>query len=131
MNEPGNTERDDGELAKRARHLFDHSVQALDAGTQSRLNRGRQRALEQAKGGGAHAAWLRWTPVAIGAVAAAAVVIVWRPGERVDELPRTSAPDLELLLAEEELEMLKDLDFYRWMALDAAADEPAQDDHVG
>jgi hypothetical protein len=131
MNEPENTERDDGELAKRARHLFDQSVQALDAGTQSRLNRSRQRALEQAKGRGAHAAWLRWTPVAVGAVAAAAVVIVWRPGESVDELPRTSAPDLELLLAEEELEMLEDLDFYRWMALDAAADEAVPDDHVG
>jgi hypothetical protein len=130
MKEPDNTERD-GELAKRARQLFDESVQGLDAETLSRLNRGRQRALAGAKGGGAQAAWLRWTPVAAGAVAAAAVVIVWNPGNGVDELPRTEASDLELLLAEEELEMLEDLDFYRWMALDETAEDTGQDDHVG
>jgi hypothetical protein len=131
MKEPDKTERDDSELAKRARQLFDESVQVLDAETLSRLNRSRQRALAEAKGGGAHARWLRWAPAAAGAVAAAAVVIVWNPGSGVDGLPRTTPSDLELLLAEEELEMLEDLDFYRWMALDAAAEDPGQDDHVG
>lgn len=131
MNEPDNTEPDDGALARHARQLFDESVQELDAETQSRLNRSRHRALEEARGGGAHAGWLRWTPVAVGAVAAVVAVIVWSPGDRVDELPRTVATDLELLLDEEELEMLEDLDFYRWMALDATAEDAAQDDHVG
>jgi hypothetical protein len=131
MKEPDNTERDDGELAKRARQLFDESVQELDAETLSRLNRSRQRALAHAKGSGAQAAWLRWTPVAAAAVAAAAVVIVLNPGNGVDELPRTTASDLELLLAEEELEMLEDLEFYRWMALEETAEATGQDDHVG
>jgi hypothetical protein len=131
MNEPDNTEPDDSALAKHARELFDESVQELDGETQSRLTRGRHRALEQARGGVAHAGWLRWSPVAVAAVAATAVLIVWSPDDRVDELPRTVATDLELLLDEEELEMLEDLDVYRWMALDATAEDAAQDDHVG
>jgi hypothetical protein len=131
MKDRDKTERDDGELARRARQLFDQSVQELDAETLSRLNRSRQRALAEVKDGGAHAAWLRWTPVAAAAAAAVAVVIVWNPGDGVDEVPRTAASDLELLLAEDELEMLEDLDFYRWMALDETAEEPGQDDHVG
>jgi hypothetical protein len=131
MKEPDKTERDDSELARRARQLFDESVQELDAETLSRLNRSRQHALAAVKDGDAHAAWLRWAPVAASAVAAVAVVIVWNPGNGVDELPRTTTSDLELLLAEDELEMLEDLDFYRWMVLDETADEPGQDDHVG
>jgi hypothetical protein len=131
MKEPDKTERDDGELARRARQLFDQSVQELDAETLSRLNRGRQRALAEVKHGGTPAAWLRWTPVAVAAAAAVAVVIVWNPGNGVDDLPRTADSDLELLLAEDELEMLEDLEFYRWMALDETAEEPGQGDHVG
>jgi hypothetical protein len=124
-------QNDDGRLAERARQLFDESVQKLDAETLSRLNRGRQHALAEASRGGAGVVWHRWAPVAAAVTAAAAIFIVWGPGNGVDELPPALGSDVEILLAEEELELLEDLEFYRWMALDETVDEPGPDDHVG
>ena len=132
MNEPDKTNgksEEDGRLAERARQLFDESVLELDAGTQSRLNRSRQRALAESKSRGTDVRWLRFTSAA--AVAAAAAVVVWRAGDGVDVLAPDAASDFELLLAGEDLEMLEDLEFYRWIALDEPAEEPGPDDHVG
>jgi hypothetical protein len=120
---------DDAELTKRASQLFDESVRELDAGTLSRLNRSRQRALAGAKRGGLE--WPVAAPVAAVAAAAAVAVIVWSLGSGIDDLPPETAADFEMLLAGEDLEMLEDLDFYRWLALDETAQENGADDHVG
>jgi hypothetical protein len=125
MNEPGKTDDkdDDGRVPERAKALFDESVRELDAETLSRLNRSRQTALAELKAGGAGLSWLRWTPVGAAAVAAVAAVVVWRAGD-LEQLPPDTAADFEMLLAGEELELLEDLEFYRWLALD----ETAKDD---
>jgi hypothetical protein len=70
-------------------------------------------------------------PAAAVAMAAGAVVVVWRPRLGTDALPAATPSDAEILLAEDELEMLEDLDFYRWMALEANEDEPGAGDDVG
>lgn len=130
MNEPGNAQDPSEEaLRQRGKRLFDESVQALDAETVSRLNRSRQRALAETNRNGAELRWLRLTPVAAAALAAA--VIVWQLQNGIDELPPDTAADFELLLADEEFEMLEDLEFYRWMALDETVDDAGPDDHVG
>ncbi|MEX2122740.1 MAG: hypothetical protein WD795_02525 [Woeseia sp.] len=132
MKEPDKTDdtSDDGRLAERARQLFDESVRELDAETLSRLNRSRHNALAELKSGSTDLRWLRWTPAAAVAAAAVAAVVVWRAPD-LDQLPSDVASDFEMLLAEEELEMLEDLEFYRWLALDETAEETGADDHVG
>jgi hypothetical protein len=62
------------------------------------------------------------------AAAVVAAAVVWRAGD-LEQLPPDAASDFEMLLAGEELELLEDLEFYRWLAL--TAEEPDADDHVG
>lgn len=133
MNERGDWEDKNREapLTERAKQLFDESVARLDADALSRLNRSRQRAIAEANRRGPGIQWLRLAPVAAVVSAAAVAVIVWTTGNGVRELPPETASDFEVLLAEEDFEMLEDLEFYRWMALEETAIEPATDDHVG
>ena len=101
----------DEQLAQQAKEAFDRSVDGLDAATLSRLNRGRQAALAEAGQPGRE--WLRWMP-ATGAVAAAAMLLaitLQGPGD-VDVM---SAPDLDIVLSEESIEMLEELEFYSWL----------------
>ena len=132
MNESRRTddEDDDGRVPERAKALFDESVRELDAETLSRLNRGRQNALAELKPGGAGHSWLRWTPVGAVTAAAVAAVVVWRTGD-LEQMPPDTASDFEMLLAGEELELLENLEFYRWLVLDETAEEPGADDDVG
>ena len=109
----------DKAFVEQAKKHFDESVANLDAATQSRLNRGRQAALEEAARGGNP--WLQWAPAAGVAAAAAVAVIVWtgmRPGEEPMPSPNV---DIEILLTEESFEMLEDLEFYSWVELDEDA----------
>jgi hypothetical protein len=110
------------ELAKRAKDLFDESVDGLDAATLSRLNQGRQRALAELDGRVSHQGlWLRWVPVT--GIAAAALVTVMVMNGQAPGDPPVTASDFEMLLEEESLEMLDDLEFYTWLELvDAEAD---------
>lgn len=131
MNERKDTAADKP-FAEKAKQLFDESVEDLDAQTRSRLNRGRQAALEElAKG---RPGWGQWVPVAGVAAAAAAAVVFWSGNQQpADELtPGASAYDFEILLTEESFEMLEDLEFYSWMELDEEFQEsPETEDVVG
>jgi hypothetical protein len=102
-------------FAHEAKALFDNSVEELDAATLSTLNRSRHRALQEI--GSQHANWMRWAPAAgVAAVVVVAVMLaVPRPGD-VDVLP-ASVTDMEILLSEDSLEMLEDLEFYRFIDL--------------
>jgi hypothetical protein len=102
----------DEELAKRAKEVFDRSVDGLDAATLSRLNRGRQAAL--AKGANPVREWLRWMP-ATGVAAAALLVMLTFQGPGDVDVISAPATDLEILLSEESIEMLEDLEFYSWL----------------
>jgi hypothetical protein len=111
MNEAGKGR----DTAERAKALFDDSVERLDAATLSRLNRGRQRALEELDRGRRFGSWLRWVPAT--GVAAAAVLTVMVMNDPAVPLPEGSMSviDFELLMEDDSLEMLEDLEFLLWL----------------
>jgi hypothetical protein len=128
MSERQDDARDEA-LERRARELFDASVDALDAGTRSRLARARHAAiagLESRR----RPAWQWWVPAAVAASAALVAVLVWRAPEdaapAVAQSVNGDAVDaLELVAAGDDLDLVaEDLAFYAW--LDEVAPEVLQ-----
>lgn len=96
-----------------AKELFDESVERLDAATLSRLNQGRQRALNELARSTDKARWSRWVPVTGVAAAAVLAVMVVRGPVAVDVIDGpVSASDFEMLIEAESLEMFENLEFY-------------------
>ena len=117
---------DEKELTTQAKTLFDDSVERLDAATLSRLNQGRQKALQEIRDPGPAGEWARWVPA--GGIAAAAVVavVLWQGAPVEHSAPAAgTATDFEILLSEDSLDMLEDLEFYSWV--DAASLDPEGD----
>jgi hypothetical protein len=121
----------DKAFAEKARKLFDESVEGLDGQTRSRLNRGRQAALEELETG--RPAWVQWAPAAGVAAAAIFAVVLWTGNQPVDQLTsEASVADFEILLTEDSFEMLEDLEFYSWIDLNEDADESLEpEENVG
>lgn len=107
----------DEQFSSEAKAAFDESVDALDAATLSKLNRGRQRALEELERPGRR--WSTWAPATGVAAAVLVAVMIAQSPVSIDatELPAAVA-DMEILLGEDSIEMLENLEFYSW--LDAA-----------
>ncbi len=110
---------DEKELTAQAKELFDDSVERLDAATLSRLNQGRQQALQEIRETGPAGQWARWVPAGGLAAAAVVAVVVWQgmPVEHSAPAAGTAA-DFEIMLSEDSLDMLENLEFYSW--IDAA-----------
>lgn len=111
------------EQERRARELFDASVEGLDAETRSRLNRARQAAVAEVERT-RRSPWRTWAPAAVAASVALLAVVLWRmPGGQAT-LP--SAGLVEGAPPPEVVEMLatggdfdvasEDPDFYTWLA---------------
>jgi hypothetical protein len=117
---------DEQDLAVQAKALFDDSVERLDAATLSRLNQGRQKALQEVQAGGPRGHWVRWVPAGGLAAAAIVAVVVWQGAPLEHSAPAAgSATDFEIMLSEDSLDMLEDLEFYSWIDmanLDAGSD---------
>lgn len=112
--------------------MLRQSADQLDAATRSRLNRARQAALAELDAKGGVPAWLpggRWyAGIAIATVAAIAVGIgiARAPSQAPESIAQTAhAAEVDVLLADENLEMLDDLDFYDW--IDPEEVPPASD----
>ena len=126
-------EKDVGRFEQRTKRAFDDGVAALDAATRSRLTQARYRALEERKSA-PRRGW-QWAFAPAGTLAAVALVAwftVWQAPPATDNtgLQAASLVDLELLLAEEDLEMLdEELDFYGW--LEEQPEFAGADDSVG
>lgn len=115
-NEPG-----ESELERKARALFESSVERLDAGTRSKLTQARNRALDEVKKGALRRRWI-WAPA--GGVALAAIVAVVLSSGGLRSTPETGAlalEDIDIVADSENFEMLEDVEFYMWLE-DAPAD---------
>ena len=107
-------------LEQRARSAYERAVTGIDRDTAAGLAAARSRAALQ----GAPAGPIRWMLPAGAAAAIAAGLIIGLPDEDPDhaELIATdAAEDMELLLADESLEMIEDLDFYLWLDVEPDA----------
>lgn len=115
-------------LERRARELFEASVQELDARTASRLARARAAAVAELDSQ-RRPAWQWAVPVAVAASAALVAVLLTRapveppaPVAAADTAAGIEA--LELLAADDDLELAaEDPEFYAWLEL-AALDDP-------
>jgi hypothetical protein len=110
------------ENERRARELFDASVEGLDAEMRSRLNRARQRAVAEVERG-QRSRWRQWLPAAVAASVALLAVVLWRmPGDGQDPTAGSSAPVpsaavVELLATDEAADVAtEDPEFYTWLA---------------
>lgn len=113
-----------GHMERRAREVFDASVDGLDAHTRSRLNQARQAAtaeLERSR----LSLWRAWAPAGALAAAALVVVLLWRapgtgpaPAEQAQAVA-DPADAVEILAAGDDLDLVtEDLDFYEWVAVE-------------
>ena len=110
------------ETERRARELFDASVDGLDGETQSRLNRARHTALAEA-GHARRSPWRTWLPAAAAASVAMLAVVLWRmPGDSMDRSVASAegtpaAEVVELLATSEGIDVAsEDPEFYAWLA---------------
>ena len=107
---------DEEQLKSQAKALFDDSVDRIDAATLSRLNQGRQKALQEIEAAAPTGQWARWVPAGGLAAAAVVAVVIWQGTAVEHSAPEAgSAADFEILLSEDSLDMLEDLEFYSWM----------------
>jgi hypothetical protein len=110
---------------RRAREVFDASVESLDDEVRTRLCRARYEAVSAAERRTTRTAWRTWAPVAAMASTAIVAVLLWRaqehgsPATVADGSSDAAIADVELLADGEDLELVEnDLEFYEW--LDAA-----------
>jgi hypothetical protein len=106
------------EWTAQARRVLEDSAQALDAATLSRLNQARQRALAAAMPPQRGGLWARRLAVAASLLLAAAL---WWPDFSADPGnlgASTLSPEDAELLADDELEMTDELEFYAWLDAD-------------
>lgn len=131
-----NVPKDDPEadrFAREAGRLLRDDAEALDAATLSRLNRARQRALAEFDRHQRRPAWLggRLQPALAVAAVALLAVALWVGREPVAVAPAgqtaadtgplaslDAAADLDLVLADESLDLIGELEFYDWLDSD-------------
>ena len=133
-----NLDQQDGAFERRAREVFDASVDTLDARTRSRLNQARQQATAELARS-RRSPWLAWAPAGALAAAALVAVMLWRtpgtPESPVQQAQVKPAPlqegagdAAEMFAAGDDLDLVsEDLDFYDFVAY--ATDE--SDNGVG
>lgn len=128
----------DAEIESRAHAIFHDACTATDSYHSLRLGHARRNALVA---GRPHRAMKVWAPLAGAAACCALVVgVVWmHPVTRVS--PSASAPsstviagqidsdDATLDVGSSQVEMVQNLDFYRWVASQQTVSSPTQGDH--
>ena len=116
---------------RRAREVFDASVEAVDAEVCARLGRARIEAVSAAERRTGLSRWLKWAPVAVAGSAALVAVLLWRAPETKPPITVANGSGdatleaVELLADGEDLDLVaNDLEFYAW--LDATGFEAAE-----
>lgn len=100
-------------VTKETRAHLDSSLDDLAPDINARLAASRERAMEQAVAGRRHRS--RAPAAAVGVAASVAMVAVLATFTGGTDEPGPTAGDLELMTAEEPLEMYQDLEFYLWL----------------
>jgi hypothetical protein len=78
--------------------------------------------------------WRRqwWIPAAGVATAVVVAITMLSQKSLLQEIPANALSDFEVIMAGENLEMLEELEFYRWLDTEAETDKvPVPDGHVG
>ena len=118
--DPRDARESEEAFSKAAGDLLRRSAEELDAATASQLNRARQAALEHIARPRRAARWLE--PALSAAAVGTLAVGLWLTPGPVPDRPAAaavaSAADMDLLLADDSLEMLEDLEFYDWLDAD-------------
>jgi hypothetical protein len=110
------------DTARRAREVFDASVDSLDDETRARLSRARFAAVAATERRARPSPWLRWVPAVAVASTAVVAVLLWRaPDPPTATTAATAEADasleaVEVLAAGEDLDLVEnDLEFYEWL----------------
>ena len=110
------------DTARRAREVFDASVDALDDDTRARLSRARFAAVAATERRARPSPWVRWVPAVAVASTAVVAVLLWRaPDPPTATTAATAEADasleaVEVLPAGEDLDLVEnDLEFYEWL----------------
>ncbi len=114
------TEDDRRRLEEKARADYRAAVSGIDPKDSARLAAARRKAILEGRPAGS----VHWMLPAGAAAAVAAGLIIGLPDSDPDypELVATDAvEDMDLLLADESLEMIEDLDFYLWLDVEPDA----------
>jgi hypothetical protein len=124
-----NDERDElTTFERRAREVLEQSVADLDGRTRSKLTRARHAALAEV---GGHAKRYRWqwlVPAGgLATVALVAIVIVANRNHVAGHEPSGALEDFEIVAQDENMDMLRDVDFYAWIDTEGQA---AQDSGI-
>ena len=114
------TERDE-KLYRQVADALERQAAGLDAATCSRLTRARHQAIAMAAGRRHRIVWL-----GVGATAAAAIVAaVWLYGEPPGATDPTWPATVDFETIGVDLELVEELDFYRWLEDEAARSDDA------
>jgi hypothetical protein len=109
------------EFLTEVRKTLDRGTESLDPETLRRLRSARFKALERA--GAGRLSWFRlhrWiTAGGLTTITVLALGISLWLGAPAQNPPVRQPDDLEILTSQDQLDLYKDLDFYRWLAADA------------
>ena len=114
---------DDRVFEREAARLLRAGTDEPDATASARLEQARRKALEAYDARTSTRAARGWYPV-VGAIAAAVALAVALVITRVPS-GTPDAPDPDVLLVGDELELLEELEFYQWLGEDGAAETAA------
>lgn len=113
--EPRRDEKSDdssGQLERKAKALFDQSVERLDGRTRSRLTQARNRAVDELRNAAVRRRWLRGPAGFAAAMVAGAAFMLWAG---VGRNPTVPLDDVAIVAATDDLELLQDVEFYAWL----------------
>lgn len=102
-----------------ARQALDQSVEDLSPETLDQLNRIRRDAVNETPGRSGAAAWGWWASGSLAAAMLVAAVVLVTPevtSDSAPELAQDGLPDdMELLAAEDDLELMEEIEFVAWL----------------
>ena len=111
----------DEQLHQALRAKLDAGLEPIDPTLEARLRAGRERAVEAIGPGHRVGRRAAFGGLAIAATVLLAVILV--PQHRSTLAPASSLDDYELLSADEQIELYRDLDFYLWLQQEATTRE--------